>query len=99
MHEPKHISDYIGNVKSLIKDKYGKNQRINDIDWHSVAGDIISRHSHIDSLRNRKLHIACDSSVILFELNMQRDRILIELSHRYPHIVIDDLTLKVKPEE
>lgn len=99
MQGPKHISDYIGDIKSLIKDKYGRHQRLDDIDWHSVAGDIISKHSHIDCLKNKKLQIACDSSVILFELNMQRDRILIELSHRYPHIKIDDLTLKIKPED
>ncbi len=99
MKEPKHISDYINGLKIGIEDKYHKHQHITDIDWDLIAGDIISTHSRLDSLRNNKLYITCDSSVILFELNMQRDRILIELSRKYPHIRIDDLTLKIKPED
>ena len=98
MNEPQHISNFLDKLKDKLSDKYQKEQNINSIDWNNIAGEKLAAHSSIDALLRNKLQINCDSSSYLFEMNMQKDRILLELRRIYPNIRIDDLKLKVKPE-
>lgn len=98
MKEPQHISNFLDKLKDKVSNKYQKEQNISSIDWISIAGEKLAAHSSIDALLRNKLHINCDSSAYLFELSMQKDRILLELRRVYPNIRIDDLKLKVKPE-
>ncbi len=98
MNEPQHIANLLEKLKDKVSEKYQKKQNTNSINWINIAGEKLAAHSYIDTLLHNKLQINCDSSAYLFEMNMQKDRILLELRRLYPDIRIDDLKLKVKPE-
>lgn len=62
--------------------------------WYETTGKMVSRHTRSISIKNRKMIVTVDSSVVRNEVMMIRDGLLQELNSHFPDPVIDELVIR-----
>lgn len=91
---------YTQSIKSVVQDFLKENKLDTKLEeqelmrlWYEVTGKMVARATKSVAIKNRKLFIRIDSSVIRNEISMIRDGLLQELNSRFSEPLIDEIVL------
>jgi len=96
MNEPKHISTFMDKIKDNIQKKYDTNKKIQKIDWRMIIGEKIARHTEIAFIKDNDIYVNVDSSAYLFQINLLKNQILVDINKYYPELKIFNLKLLLR---
>jgi len=96
MRKQKYDSN-LGDILEKLFDAYGWTEKMDGIRitnvWEKVVGSIFAKHSTNLYVKNRKLYVFLDSSVLRNELHMERTEIVKKLNLEIGKKVIDEIIL------
>ncbi|MCX5681614.1 MAG: DUF721 domain-containing protein [Candidatus Omnitrophica bacterium] len=72
-------------VKNLSEQKPRKEEDLQGL-WEQVVGKKAAQHTHIFGIKNGRLLIFTDSPVRLFDLSLQKIKILKQMQEKIPEI-------------
>lgn len=85
----------LGNVLQKLFDAYGWTEKMDGVriinSWEKVVGGIFAKHTTNMYVKNKKLHVILDSSVLRNELHMERTELVKKLNNEIGKKVIDDI--------
>lgn len=85
----------LGQAIQQFVDSYRMDDKLREVSiinsWESVVGKMIASHTTKMYVKNRKLHIKMDSSVIVNELKYARKKIMTALNKKAGQIIIEDI--------
>lgn len=92
---------YTRTIKDVVNDYLRENHLDSKLDeqemirlWYDITGKMVARATKSVTIRNRKMFVRIESSVIRNEISMIRDGLLKELNSRFNEPLIDDIILK-----
>jgi len=92
---------YTQSIKNVVKDFLQENKLDTKLDeqemmrlWYEITGKMVARATKSVHIKNRKMYIRIESSVIRNEISMIRDGLLQELNSRFSKPLIDEIVLK-----
>lgn len=92
---------YTRSIKDVVSDYLKENELGGKLDeqemirlWYEITGKMVANATRSVSIRNRKMFVKIESSVIRNEISMIREGLIRELNSRFPEPLIDDIILK-----
>lgn len=88
-------------IKEVVRDYLRENQLDKKLDeqemirlWYDITGKMVARATRSVTIRNRKMFVRIESSVIRNEISMIRDGLIKELNSKFNEPLIDEIILK-----
>ena len=85
----------LGNVLEDLFKAYGWTEKMDGVrivnSWEKVVGGIFAKHTTNLYVKNKKLHVSLDSSVLRNELYMERSELVKKINTEIGKIVIDEV--------
>lgn len=88
-------------IREVIRDFLKENNLQKGLDeqemvrlWYEKTGKMVARHTRSVQIRNRKMYVKLDSSVVRNELSMLRDALVKDLNESFQEPLIDEIILQ-----
>jgi len=88
-------------IKNVVQDFLKENRLDKKLEeqemmrlWYEITGKMVARATKSVVIKNRKMFVRIESSVIRNEISMIRDGLLHELNSRFSEPLIDEIILK-----
>ena len=88
-------------IKDVLHDFLKENRLDRKLDeqemirlWYEITGKMVARATKSVYIKNRKMFVSIESSVIRNEISMIREGLLKELNSRFNEALIDEIILK-----
>lgn len=89
------------NIAEIVREFLQENQLDTKLDeqemirlWYETTGRMVARATKSVEIRNRKMFVSIESSVIRNEISMIKTGLMQELNSRFAEPLIDDIVLR-----
>jgi|AntAceMinimDraft_9_1070365.scaffolds.fasta_scaffold01821_7 predicted nucleic acid-binding Zn ribbon protein len=91
----KNNENSLGDVLKQLFDAYGWTEKMDSVriinSWEKIVGGIFAKHTTNLYVKNKKLYVILDSSVLRNELYMERSTLVKKLNNEIGKKVIDEI--------
>jgi predicted nucleic acid-binding Zn ribbon protein len=79
--------------------KFGKSIQVAEVEmcWREIVGEDIALHCAPEKINNGKLYIAVDSPVWHQQIDLAKEQLIMEMTHRLQHLNIAKIICRTTP--